>query len=65
VVPGGVASIVIPGLHSAWEAFKRAFNPSEVSPEDDPETGIPIVLTVGPGIVIAGTLASIIRASLC
>lgn len=64
-ITGGMPSVAIPGLHSAWDFIKGMDKSPEAVAEEDPETGIPFVLTVGPAILIGGGLAAVIRATLC
>ena len=62
---GAIGAVAIPGLHAALELMKRiGKSPAEVAGED-PEIGVPVVIIIGPAVIVGAGLAALIRAALC
>ena len=62
---GAIGAVAIPGLHDALELMKRiGKSPAEVAGED-PEIGVPVVIIIGPAVIVGAGLAALIRAALC
>ncbi len=62
---GAPAAVALSGLHSVWEYFKSGGRIATEGAVEDPEAGIPLVLVIGPALIIGSGVATIVRAALC